>query len=309
MNCYRPKGPFNVGVCNTMVFSEQNTRCAVDTEHNECSIDLGALTIRICFADLPLDILFLILDQFLPTWALVDHPDGPSWTVGRLQDPLDITVASHNFRALALTSRRMREVATPYLYRILHLRDIDTVLSVWSTLSRHRPAAAPHVRHLLFGLSLDDWASVRPIEAVLLPLCAPTPAPARHKRRALDPFQIDPERIYQALQQQQRHRQQQQQGAMRWASGEVMTSRQLYAFQPPVVHRLVFDIVQRCVNVQGLAIMPPAQGEASAVMFFKQALGSVAGPRFLGPTAVILQGLRVLTLQVSLERSASDITE
>lgn len=273
--------------------SKQYTRRAMGTEHDECPIDLHALTLRLRLTDLPMDILFVIFDNFLPTWALVDHPDGPSWTVGKLQDPLDITVASHNFHALALTSRRLREVATPYLYRILHLRDITTVLSVWSTLSRHRPSVAPHVRHLLFGLSLDDWASVSPIEGVLLPLCEPKPPTPSFKRFAVDPEQIDDKPIQQS-QQQHKHK------YMQWASGEVITRKQLYTNLPPIMYRIVFDIVQRCANVQGLAIMPPLEREASATIFFRQALGTAAGPRFLGPTAVILQSLRVVTLQVSL---------
>lgn len=259
--------------------SQYDTEYAGGTYHGQPRVVLRAATRRIRVVDLPTDVLFLIMDALLPTWALEDTPDGPTWTVSDLTDPLDITVATGSFHALTLASRRTCDAATPYLYRILHMRDFATVLSVWSTLSRHRPSVAPHVRHLLFGLALCDWTAIYRVAGVVLPLCeSSAPAAASwdgHGRRR--------ERV-------------------RWADGEVVASRHLYSDMPPITHKIIFDIVRRCANVQCLAVMPPGLEDVGATVLFRQALAAVAGPRlFLSPSVnAILERLRVVTLQVSL---------
>lgn len=235
---------------------------------------------------LPMEVLFFIMEALLPTWALEDTHDGPNWTVSDVTEPLDITVATHCFHALTLASRRTCGAATPYLYRIVHVRDTKTLLSLWDTLARLRPLTVVHVRHLLFGLTLADVEGNRLIANTLAPLCTSSETVAKTDKGV------------------QRYRR--ESVRMRWASGEALRQWQLASETPPIKHRVVFDVVRRCRKVQSLTLKPSSFD--GATLMLRWALAEVAGPRLISGPVVVLQSLRCVTLQVRLSNSYLSLT-
>lgn len=237
-----------------------------------------SLTRRIRLPDLPNDVHFLIMDALLPAWARTPSPNGPTWTVGDLEAPLDITISADSLRSLTLVCRRLGDVATPFLYRTVHMRDIDSLLALWMTLSRLCPSNARHIRHLLVGLELGDWTALCRIINVVLPLVPSEPGPGPgHKP------------------------------VFRWAEGQALVAAHLYSNSPHITQRVLFDLVRRSVNVVSLALIPPRRDEMVASFCFRRALGAVASSSsFSRANAVVLGRLRVVTLQVGFEFLSSD---
>lgn len=217
--------------------------------------------------DLPTDVLFLIMDRLLPSWALVaTTPRGPTWTVDDMTAPLDIALAADRFYALALVSHRMRTIATPYLYRIIHVRDARTLVALWATLAALRPSNAAHVRHLLFGIPLHNEALTGYRYCVTFEVITTARAFTARGQR------------------------------LRWADGKLLGPR-----TRDIDQRICFDIATRCIHVQSLGVLPPSPWDVNRAFGFRQALDTVASASLLGPTRVVLDRLRVVTLQVCFE--------
>lgn len=223
--------------------------------------------------DLPNDVLFLIMGAVLPAWARAPAPNGPTWTVGDLKAPLDISVSADSLRSLALVCHRLEDIATPFLYRTVHMRDVDTVLALWATLSRMRPSNAQYIRHLLFGVELKDWDALCRVSNVV---------------SSLIPYGLG---IIPG-----------QKPTFWWADGQALVAAHVYSTTPPITQRVLFDLVKRSVNVVSLALIPPSYTAREASWSFRQTLGAIAtSSSFSRADAVILERLRVMTLQESLE--------
>lgn len=213
------------------------------------------------------------MDSLLPCWAVDETPRGPAWTVDDMTSPLDITLATDIFYALALVSRRMSTIATPYLYRIIHVRNIQTLLFLWVTLCSRCPSNAAHVRHVLFGVPLSDLTTTQCSRADVVRFLMTERAGKGRSSGA----------------------------RFRWADGHALVYEHVASRAPTIVQRVCFDISTRCAHAQSIGFMPPSYWDANACFGFRQALDMLASASLLQPTTIVLDRLRAVTLQVRLE--------
>lgn len=224
---------------------------------------------------LPVDVLSLFMDKLLPPWALDASAHGPRWVVADLTAPLgiDMALAIGSFYSLALVSRRMNDIATPYLYRIVHSRDVSTMLSLWLSLAHLRPSNATHIRHLLVGQDLDNRTDLLHAQSWIVDQRPPIVDLTGYS--SAEPC-LSP---------------------IRWISGQQLLRDELYIERPSITHKVCFDILTRAVHLRSLAVKAPTPADPYASSLFRQSLAlSVSPGTFTG--AAHLQRLCNITLQV-----------
>ncbi|KAJ4409232.1 hypothetical protein N0V82_009505 [Gnomoniopsis sp. IMI 355080] len=237
---------------------------------------------QLCLEDLPLDILYLVLNQ-LPRRLGIRQTTANHrlfWMLQYLKKDKSIYLSRRQLRNLAHTSRSLYWVTMPYLYRVIHVSDVTVMLKLWTTLRRWRPQNAAYIHHLYFSVELDNYAVIASAQmwagAQDLPLADPEFCP-RLSRNA---------------------REQQPREPFVWADGEPLLASHFSPSRAPYMsQRIYFDIIGRSAHLQSFSMMPPSHTDTNATFLFRQALAALTSPSLLRPTQA-LQHLQGITIHI-----------
>lgn len=227
---------------------------------------------------LPDDILIQILEHIVPFWASSRNHTRlvPEWTITDLREPLDTDMATRTFHILCQTSRRFNQVATPFMYRFIHITDANTLLKLWTTLRRLCPERAALIRHLLMGIRVDDFSVYSKCEVFVRDQQLPifNNFFQRSKPRGPAPFV--------------------------WANGLALVREDLRVAPaiPLLAQKVYFDVVGVSKQLLSLNMIAPNHNKIHQSTLFRDAACQVASPTYLQPTQY-LQNLRCITIEIA----------
>lgn len=236
---------------------------------------------QISLQDLPIDILNIIMDNLLPHWALLKSSRGPGWTIKDVTTTLDLHHTTINLHSLVSVSHHMHRIATPYLYRMIHLRDESSMLSLWHTLSVLQVSNTTLVRDLLVGIELYspmvNYHTTLLLNSQYLPMagCMDAFIQIMSPMAARMPVQIDG-----------------------LAGGQSLVTTHIRPNILALPTWVCFEIIKRLIHLQNLVIIPPQNTDTNASLLFRRALAMSASPSLLQPTSIPLHRLHNITLQV-----------
>lgn len=237
----------------------------------------GTAIRHLCLEDLPLDILHLILEQFLNPMALRwESAHVVTWPVDNLKEGPGNLVPQKSLCSLARTSRSLHRLAIPYLYRAINIAGSQSLMGLWVTLCQRQPLHATYIRHLYVELKVNG-STVRTISH--MSASAPIDRRAAPKRSM-------------PLAQRLQH---EPWASIQWADGQPLLAEDFSPGAISTLQRMFFDIVRRSEQLQSFNVMPPMHTDTNATFIFRQALAALTSPSLLRPIQH-LHHLRAITI-------------